>query len=232
MVPSQAFLPVFSQPCPCFTNETNSGITTDRKQCYRSEKGSRSNFPSPIMILILTFPETYGPVFCECFAGMCCPSALLPRTHSPAPHAHTSLRWCLALCFSLPAAGGQDLCSPSSPGPSALQSLLLQELIETPGDYELPLLWLLIGWEFEEIPVKTFFFHFPRLSACYIELCRQKDIIRENIYKLCISLGNADSICCWGQRERAENSSGSCKRSPAAEESLVQDRRDQSAKQM
>lgn len=37
------------------------------------------------MIFILTFPETYGPMFCEQFLSMCCPSALLPRTHSP-PH--------------------------------------------------------------------------------------------------------------------------------------------------
>lgn len=65
------------------------------------------------MIFILTFPETYGPMFCErgflgCAVPLpCFPELTVPHTHA---HAHTNVQGCPELHSSLLAAGGRDLC--------------------------------------------------------------------------------------------------------------------------
>lgn len=65
--------------------------------------------------------------------GCAVPLPCFPERAVPHTHAHTDVQRQPALHFSLPAAGRQDLCIPSSLGPSEVQSLLPQEqeLMET-----------------------------------------------------------------------------------------------------
>lgn len=127
------------------------------------------------MIFILTFPETYGPMFCERFLRMCCPPALLPRTHSP-PHTCSHQR---AAMPSTPVCQQQEggIWASHPLGPSGVQSLLLQQqgILGTPpwastcskgGRFQLaaPVSWVWAPWVLDRAQMSPW-------NCCSGQLC-------------------------------------------------------------